>query len=70
MQVINGMSARDHKQLWHSLLSDRFDQFWAVNGRLMEPNGDEPFHALPIRIYKVIISHHATSQERLPIACE
>lgn len=33
--VINQMQARDHRQLWNSLLHDRYDQFWAVNSKLM-----------------------------------
>ncbi|CAH8869445.1 unnamed protein product [Trichobilharzia szidati] len=35
--VINQMQARDHRQLWNGLLHFRYDQFWSVNSRLMEP---------------------------------
>lgn len=37
------------------LHTDKFDQFWAVNRRLMEPNGDqEGFKHIPIRCYKEV----------------
>lgn len=33
-------------------LTDKFDQFWAINRRLMESHGDnEGFKYIPIRIY-------------------
>lgn len=38
-----------------STSADKFDQFWAVNRRLMEPNGDqEGFKHIPIRCYKAV----------------
>ncbi|XP_006822372.1 autophagy protein 5-like [Saccoglossus kowalevskii] len=52
-QVINGMQKKDHKQLWMGLQNDKFDQFWAINRRLMEHTGDEPFRNIPFRIYQV-----------------
>lgn len=46
--VMNQMQAHDHRQLWTGLLNYQFDQFWAVNHRLMEiyspaiPDGSSP----------------------------
>ncbi|XP_078001380.1 autophagy protein 5-like [Glandiceps talaboti] len=52
-QVINGMQKKDHKQLWMGLQNDKFDQFWAINRRLMEHTADEPFKFIPFRICQV-----------------
>ncbi|CAH3178039.1 unnamed protein product [Porites lobata] len=50
-QVINSMQKKDHKQLWLGLSNDKFEQFWAVNRRLMERTGDDPyFKFIPFRI--------------------
>lgn len=36
----------------HICIADKFDQFWAVNRRLMEPTGDqESFKSIPVRCY-------------------
>lgn len=35
-RVISAMQKKDHNQLWQGLQNDKFDQFWAVNRRLME----------------------------------
>ena len=52
-QVINGMQKYEHRQLWTGLQNDKFDQFWAVNRKLMEHNsGDELFRHIPFRIYR------------------
>lgn len=51
-KVINGMQIQHHKQLWAGLLSDKFEQFWAVNKKLMEGDGDETFKSIPFRIYQ------------------
>lgn len=51
-EVINSMQKIDHKQLWNGLASDRFDQFWAVNKRLMENNVETPIRHVPFRIYQ------------------
>ena len=32
-------------------LHDKFDQFWAINRKLMEPHGEESFKHIPIRFY-------------------
>ena len=46
------MQKKDHNQLWLGLLNDKFDQFWAVNRRLMEcSNADEGFKYIPFRCY-------------------
>ena len=31
--------------------SDKFDQFWAINGRLMESIEQEGFKHIPVRCY-------------------
>lgn len=35
-RIVSAMQKKDHNQLWQGLLNDKFDQFWAVNRRLME----------------------------------
>ncbi|XP_005186612.1 autophagy protein 5 [Musca domestica] len=51
-QVISSMQKKEHNQLWIGLVNDKFDQFWAVNRRLMELNGEqECFKYTPIRFY-------------------
>ncbi|MBZ3887515.1 Autophagy protein 5 [Sciurus carolinensis] len=53
-QVINEMQKKDHKQLWMGLQNDRFDQFWAINRKLMEyPAEENGFRYIPFRIYQV-----------------
>ncbi|XP_070581357.1 autophagy protein 5-like [Ptychodera flava] len=52
-QVINGMQKKDHKQLWMGLQNDKFDQFWAINRRLMEHTADEPFKYIPFQIHQI-----------------
>ncbi|XP_074647344.1 autophagy protein 5-like [Tubulanus polymorphus] len=52
-QVINGMQKKDHKQLWMGLQNSKFEQFWAINRKLMEKQSDEPFKHIPFRIYQV-----------------
>ncbi|KAK9736625.1 Autophagy protein Apg5 [Popillia japonica] len=50
--VINGMQKKDHNQLWLGLQNDKFDQFWAVNRKLMEAPGDQDhFRYIPFRCY-------------------
>lgn len=50
--VISAMQKKDHNQLWQGLINDKFDQFWAVNRRLMEPYSDqESFKNIPVRFY-------------------
>ncbi|KAH8411214.1 hypothetical protein KR215_000337 [Drosophila sulfurigaster] len=50
--VISAMQKKDHNQLWLGLINEKFDQFWAVNRRLMEPYSDqESFKNIPVRFY-------------------
>ncbi|XP_078255981.1 autophagy protein 5 [Rhinoraja longicauda] len=52
-QVINEMQKKDHKQLWMGLQNDKFDQFWAINRKLMEyPPEEGGFRYIPLRIYQ------------------
>jgi len=48
-KVMKQMQAREHSQLWLGLCSDKYDQFWAVNRRLME--GSDAWRHLPVRVY-------------------
>lgn len=51
-QVVSTMQKKDHNQLWLGLVSDKFDQFWAINRRLMETTADsDGFKHIPIRCY-------------------
>lgn len=45
------MQKKDHTQLWNGIMNDKFDQFWSVNGRLMEANTEEGFKYIPFRCY-------------------
>ncbi|XP_068615754.1 autophagy protein 5, partial [Brachionichthys hirsutus] len=52
-QVVNDMQKKDHKQLWMGLQNDKFDQFWAMNRKLMEyPPEEGGFRYIPFRIYQ------------------
>jgi len=46
-KVMKQMQKKEHAQLWLGLASDKFDQFWAINRRLMEAE----FRHLPVRVY-------------------
>jgi len=48
--VINSMRKNDHKQLWMGVCTDKFEQFWSVNKRLMERTNGEPFRCVPVRV--------------------
>lgn len=50
-QVVSSMQKKDHNQLWLGLQNDKFDQFWAVNRKLMEASGEEVFKYIPFRFY-------------------
>lgn len=50
-QIISQMQKKDHKQLLLGILNDKFDQFWAVNRRLMESVDQEGFKYIPLRCY-------------------
>ncbi|CAH0553444.1 unnamed protein product [Brassicogethes aeneus] len=50
--IASGMQKKDHNQLWLGLQNDKFDQFWAVNRKLMEITADqESFKYIPFRCY-------------------
>jgi autophagy-related protein 5 len=51
-QIIGDMQKRDHKQLWNSLLQDKYDGFWNINNRLMSYTDNiQYFRYIPFRIY-------------------
>jgi len=54
-KVVSQMQKKDHNQLWLGLAADKFDQFWAINRKLMEPGpGSEAeagFRHIPVRFY-------------------
>jgi len=35
-RIMSTLQKKDHHQLWQGLANDKFDQFWAVNRRLMD----------------------------------
>ena len=49
-KVISQMQKKDHNQLWLGLSADKFDQFWAINRKLMEGES-ETFRHIPVRFY-------------------
>lgn len=54
-KVVNEMLKKDHKQLWYGVQNDKFEQFWSVNRKLMELNGQEEsggFRCIPFRLYE------------------
>lgn len=63
-QVVSRMQKKDHNQLWLGLVNDKFDQFWSVNRRLMEPTGEDGFKYIPIRCYKEVCHHHSMQKIR------
>jgi autophagy-related protein 5 len=51
-QIVSQMQKKEHKQLFLGLQNDKFDQFWAVNRRLMESVDQENcFKYIPLRCY-------------------
>lgn len=51
-QMISEMQRRDHKQLWNSLLQDKYQAFWIINRKLMSyTNNLCSFRYIPFRIY-------------------
>jgi len=51
-QIIGDMRERDHKQLWNSLLQDKYDGFWNINNKLMSYTDNlQYFRYIPFRIY-------------------
>nr|CAG4652079.1 EOG090X0BB3 [Triops cancriformis] len=47
--IVSGMQKKDHTQLWTGLQNDKFDQFWAINRKIMECS--EGFRYIPFRCY-------------------
>jgi autophagy-related protein 5 len=53
LQIINAMQKKEHKQLFQSLVNDKFDAFWAINRKLMEHvSGEAGFRNIPFRIHR------------------
>ncbi|KAJ3666310.1 hypothetical protein Zmor_001760 [Zophobas morio] len=51
-QIASNMQKKDHNQLWLGLQNDKFEQFWAVNRKLMEVSSEqEHFKYIPFRCY-------------------
>lgn len=50
-QIITNMQSKDHKQLWMGLCNDKFDQFWAINRKLMDSTPEEGFKHIPFRLH-------------------
>jgi autophagy-related protein 5 len=51
-QIISDMQKRDHKQLWNSLLQDKYEGFWNINIKLMSYTDNlQYFRYIPFRIY-------------------
>ncbi|XP_066147269.1 autophagy protein 5 [Euwallacea fornicatus] len=51
-QIATNMQKKDHNQLWLGLQNDKFDQFWAVNRKLMEVQGEnDHFKYIPFRCH-------------------
>nr|QWQ57062.1 autophagy protein 5 [Haemaphysalis flava] len=50
-QVVGTMQKKDHNQLWIGMQNSKFDQFWAINKKLMERIGGECFKHIPFRLY-------------------
>ncbi|KAI5616888.1 autophagy protein 5, partial [Silurus asotus] len=70
-QVINDMQKKDHKQLWMGLQNDKFDQFWAINRKLMEyPTEDGGFRYIPFRIYQTLSDRPSIQKLFRPVSSE
>ncbi|EPQ18660.1 Autophagy protein 5 [Myotis brandtii] len=70
-QVINEMQKKDHKQLWMGLHNDRFDQFWAINRKLMEyPAEESGFRYIPFRIYQTTTERPFIQKLFRPVATD
>jgi len=51
-QIVTNMLKKDHNQLWLGLQNDKFDQFWAINRKLMEVSDEQNyFKHIPFRCY-------------------
>ncbi|KAI3381815.1 hypothetical protein SNEBB_004032 [Seison nebaliae] len=51
-EILQTMTAQQHKQLWTSLSTNNFKQFWEINRLLMRKNKlTNCFHNIPFRYY-------------------
>lgn len=51
-EIIGDMQKRDHKQLWNSLLQDKYEGFWNINIKLMSYTENlHYFRNIPFRIH-------------------
>lgn len=55
--VVNSFQKHESAQLWQGLVHGKFDQFWAINSRLMERVDGKPFRNIPFRLYCNMRSH-------------
>ncbi|GIY47438.1 autophagy protein 5 [Caerostris extrusa] len=55
-QLVQSMLPKEHKELWQGFEKYKFDQFWAINKRLMENPGEQYFKYIPFRIYQPSVS--------------
>ena len=46
-RVMAQLQKKDHAQLWSGLVTDKFDQFWAVNRKLMDSDAKH----IPFRVH-------------------
>lgn len=70
-QVVNDMQKKDHKQLWMGLQNDKFDQFWAMNRKLMDyPTEDGGFRFIPFRIYQTLSDRPFIQKQFRPVSPE
>lgn len=62
-KVMSLMQKKDHNQLWLGLTSDKFDQFWAINRKLMEPQGpgEEGFKHIPVRFHMAGVDNSSSN---------
>ena len=71
-QIIGDMQKREHKQLWNSLLQDKYEAFWNINVKLMSYTEHlHYFRYIPFRIYildkpiiQKLISPYDTEHEK------
>jgi len=61
-RVMSSMQKKDHVQLWSGLQNDKFDQFWAINRKLMETPQSDYFKHIPIRFH---LSDSSSVQQKL-----
>lgn len=50
--VMPSFQKKDHNHLWRGMLEDRFDEFWIINRKLMEPDNADGFKYIPFRLYE------------------